>query len=127
MARGIDFVIKIGGATLGGQRGATLNRDADTIDVTSKGSTDEWREHESSFKQWSIDADGLIIEDDTAYLALETAFNAGTKVSVVMQTAANNTYTGNAIITSFPVEAPYDDAATYSVSLLGDGALTKAP
>jgi len=126
-AMGIDFVIKIGTDILAGQRGATLNRDMDTIDVTAKDSADNWRENEASFKNWSIDADGLIVETDTAYLALETAFDDGTKVTVEVSTPAGHKYSGSALITSFPIDAPYDDAATYSLSLLGDGALTKTP
>lgn len=126
-AMGIDFVIKIGTDILAGQRGATLNRDADTIDVTAKDSPDLWRQNEASFKNWSIDSDGLVVEDDAAYLALETAYNNGDKVTVEISTPAGHKYGGSALITSFPVDAPYDDAATYSVSLLGDGALTKTP
>ena len=126
-AMGIDFVIKIGTDILAGQRGATLNRDMDSIDVTAKDSPDQWRQNEASFKNWGIDADGLVVEDDAAYLALETAYNNGDKVTVEVSTPAGHKYGGSALITSFPIDAPYDDAATYSLSLLGDGALTKTP
>lgn len=123
MARGVDFVITIGSDVLGGQRGATLNRGVDTMDATAKASAGEWKENEIGFKSWGIDADGLVVESDAAFVALEAAFAAGTKVTVTLTTPANNTYTGTAIITDFPIDAPYDDMATYSISLLGDGAL----
>ena len=126
MARGIDFVIKIDTDVVGGQRGATLNRDVDTIDTTHKASTGEWRGNDISFKQWSVDADGLVVESDAAFAALEAAFTAGDTVDVEMETASGAKYSGDALITSFPMEAPYDDAATFSVSLLGTGALEKA-
>lgn len=125
MAKGVDFIVKVGTNVLGGQRGATLNRTADTIDTTTKASN-EWRESEASIKEWGIDADGLLVEDDVAYLALEAAYMAGTKVNIELETAAGNKYSGQAIITDFPVEAPYDDAATYSVSFMGTGPLAKA-
>ncbi|WP_069649639.1 phage major tail protein, TP901-1 family [Caloranaerobacter ferrireducens] len=132
MAKGVDFVIKIEDSgnpgtyiLLGGQRGATLNRSTETIDVTTKDSNG-WRESEASIKEWSIEADGLLIESDTAYSQLETAYMNGTKVKVELNTAGGSKYTGDAIITDFPIEMPYDDAATYSVTLQGTGPLTKA-
>lgn len=132
MAKGVNFIVQVNTGTaetpewtvVGGQRNATLNRSADTIDVTTK-SSNGWRENESSIKDWSIDADGLLIEDDAGYAALETVYMAGNKVQIQLQTAAKNKYSGQAIITDFPIEAPYDDSATYSVSFTGDGALTK--
>ena len=33
-------------------------------------------------------------------------------------------YKGKAIITDFPIDAPYDDAATYSLTLQGTGELS---
>lgn len=131
MAKGVDFVIKIEDSSvpgtyniLGGQRGATLNRSSETIDITTKSSSG-WRENEASIREWSIEADGLLIEDDTAYTELENCYMNGTKVLVELVTAAGNTYEGEALITDFPIEAPYDDAATYSVTLQGTGPLTK--
>ncbi|SHK48969.1 phage major tail protein, TP901-1 family [Paramaledivibacter caminithermalis] len=131
MAKGVDFVIKIedGGLPgtyniLGGQRGATLNRSSETIDITTKSSSG-WRENEASIKEWSIEADGLLVESDTAFSDLESAYMNGTKVLVELATAAGNKYSGEALITDFPIEAPYDDTATYSVTLQGTGALTK--
>ncbi|MDK2986537.1 MAG: hypothetical protein PWQ96_2181 [Clostridia bacterium] len=135
MAKGVDFVIKVQTGVdettgdpiftiVGGQRGATLNRSAETIDITTKSSSG-WRENEASIREWSIEADGLLIEDDTAYTELENCYMNGTKSLVELVTAAGNTYEGEALITDFPIEAPYDDAATYSVTLQGTGPLTK--
>lgn len=135
MAKGVDFVIKVQTGVdettgdpiftiVGGQRGATLNRSAETIDITTKSSSG-WRENEASIREWSIETDGLLIEDDTAYTELENCYMNGTKVLVELVTAAGNTYEGEALITDFPIEAPYDDAATYSVTLQGTGPLTK--
>jgi TP901-1 family phage major tail protein len=122
--KGIDVVLKIGANTLGGQRNATLNRSAELIEVTDKTSTGQWKENVSGYKEWSVDCDGLYVVSDTAYGALVTAFNAGTAVTITLTDSSTITYTGSAYITDFPLEAPYDDAVTYSVSLTGTGALS---
>lgn len=124
-AQGINFLLSIGANVLGGQRGAKLNRSMSTIDVTAKASTGQWKENLSSFKEWGIDADALVVEDDAAYLALETAFENGTALTVSLESEAGHTYSGSAYLTDFPLDAPYDDAATISVTLQGTGALAK--
>lgn len=108
--------------TVGGQRGATLNRSAETIDVTNKVG-DGWKESVTGFKEWSMDCDGLYVVDDAAFTALETAFLAGTAVNIKISNGSDINYSGEAVITDFPIEAPYDDVATYSVSFTGTGAL----
>lgn len=127
--RGIDILVSVKIAeayvAVGGQRGATLNRSASTIDVSNKVSGD-WAKSISGMKNWSIDADGLFALDDTAFAALETAFNASAEVLIQIAKGAELVYSGKAYITDFPIEAPYDDVATYSVSFTGSGPLTKA-
>ena len=59
---GINFVVLVNTGTelapvwtkVGGQRGGTLNRTLDTIDITSK-DTSGWREIEGNFFEWSIE------------------------------------------------------------------------
>lgn len=113
------------GTVLGGQRNATLNRSAESIDATSKDTTGGWKENVVGFKEWSIDADGCYIESDAAYESLETAFNAGTEVEVYLEFPSGQKQTGFANITDFPLDFPYDDLCTYSLTLQGTGALTK--
>jgi TP901-1 family phage major tail protein len=132
MAKGVDFIINVNTGTnelptwtkVAGQRGGSLGRSADTLDSTSKDS-DGWKENEISYKGWEISGEGLLVESDTGYAALEDAFMNDEKVKVQLVTAAGNKYDGLALITDFPLDAPYDDQATYSVTLLGDGALNK--
>lgn len=132
--RGMDFLIKVNTgtdllpvwSTVGGQRGATLNRSSDSMETTYKG-TDGFKTFEPGFKEWSIDADGMIVDSDTALDALEAAFAGSDKVKIELVYGDDSTtYSGEAIITDFPIEAPYDDMATYSISLQGTGALTVA-
>ena len=54
---------------------------------------------------------------------LETAFNQNTVVDVKISDGTWG-YQGKAIITDFPIEAPYDYAATYSLTLQGTGELS---
>ncbi len=122
--KGVDVKVKIGTAFVGGQRGATLNRSSETIDETTKDSAG-WKENGAGFKEWGVDCDGLIPVDDTAYEALEDAFENGTPVELEVAEPNGKKYNGSALITDFPLEYPYDDDATYSMTFAGTGALTK--
>jgi TP901-1 family phage major tail protein len=132
MARGVNFLLYVNTGSdatpvwtkVAGQKGGTLNRGYDTIDVTSKDNVG-WQDEEYGNASWSIEADGLLVEDDAGFLALESAFEGAEYVKVRFQTQAGNKYEGQAIISDFSVEAPYDDQATYSLTLNGKGAYTK--
>jgi len=127
---GVTFLIQVNTGTetttwtaVGGQRGATLNRSVDEADVTSKESLG-WHEGLPTIKNWSIDFDGLVIEDNTAYKRLETAYMNNEVLQVQVITPAGNKYSGKAFLTDFSIDAPYDDAMTYSGTLQGTGSLT---
>lgn len=131
-AMGIDFILQVNTGTVdvpvwttvAGQKGGKLNRSVDTIDSTTKDSGSD-KEFEYGFREWSIDADGLIVEDDAGYMALEDAYTNLTKLQAQMVTPAGNKYSGSVLLVDFPTDAPYNDNATYSVKLQGTGALTK--
>ncbi len=121
--KGINFLIYAGETKIAGQRGGTLNQSADTIETTNKDSNG-WKEFVASFKEWSIDADGLMPVDDAGYKACKDAFLSGEELTVNLKDEAGKGFTGKVLITDFPIEVPYDDAATYSVTFQGTGALT---
>lgn len=135
MARGIDLLVKIDDTVVALQKGATLNRSADTIDTTTKDSAG-WKEFVQSFKEWSIDCDGLYTLPTAggtdSFSLLEQYFESGEAVTVEfaladpsnLTTGDTEGFTGQAIIVDFPLEAPMDDSLTFSVSLQGTGALT---
>lgn len=123
--KGVDVVVKIGTAILAAQRNATLNRSAETLDSTTKDSNG-WKENEAGYREWSISTDGLLVESDAAYTSLEDAYMAGEKVTVEFTTGSGNRYHGEALITDFPIQAPYTDNVTYNVTFQGSGALTKS-
>lgn len=129
-------VLKSGGKILGGQRGATLNRSAETIDVTTKDG-DYWSESVSGFRSFSIDCDGAYIQGDESLKTLNEAFENGTAIEVIVymnveiqspgpgQTyTAKEKYEGKVIVTEFSYDLPYDDLASYSMTLQGTGKLT---
>lgn len=132
--QGMKCLVKIVDSTtpeapkvLAGQRNATLNRSAETLDATSKDTTGYWKENLQGFKEWSVDCDGVLVESDAAYEILETKFLNSENVDVVIEMGSGTTYKGNAVITDFPIDMPYDDLVTYSLSLMGSGSLTKTP
>lgn len=126
---GVDVLLytQVGDArtVVGGQSGATLNRETNVIEVTSKESG--WAENLSGIKSWSIECEGYVVVSDQAYEALEEAWEDGVEIDAEIVVPSGKTYTGKAIIASFPLEAPQDDAMTFSLTLQGTGALAKTP
>ena len=108
-----------------GQKGLTINRSADSIEVTSKDIKGGWKAKIAGMKEWSIDNDGLYVPSDETHTLLGNAFenNEPVCIKVVDNKQKKSLFGGLAIITSYNVEAPFDDAMTYSISLEGNGAL----
>ena len=55
--------------------------------------------------------------------AIRDAILNGTTVNALVSMPNGDTYGGTALVTEFPIEAPYDDNVTYSGALTGSGAL----
>lgn len=113
---------------LAGQRNATLNRSAETIDATSKDTAGNWMESIPGFKSWGVECESCYIADDASYQALEKAYLDGVNIFVAVcfgDTTNAGVMTGEATITDFPIELPYNDLASYSLTLQGSGALSK--
>lgn len=108
-----------------GQQGLTLTRAAETIEVTSKESNG-WKTSLAGIKEWSIDNEGLYVLSDETHKALGKAFTDGTPVcvKVVNTKTLLPLFGGLAYVTEYSVEAPYDEASTYSITLEGNGPLT---
>jgi len=107
-----------------GQQGLTINRDKDTIEVTSKDS-DGWKQFIVGFKEWSIDNDGVYVRDHASHKQLKELFEGDEPflIKVTNQKTETDLFGGLALLTSYPLEAPFDDAVTYTISLQGTGAL----
>lgn len=113
------------GKVLAGQKNASLSQSAETIDSTSKDTAGNWTESVPGFKSWSIDAEGAYVLDDAAYQTLQTAFLNSENVDVYLEFPSGLKYEGNATITDFSLDFPYDDLTTWSMSFTGNGALTQ--
>lgn len=109
---------------VGGQSGATLNREASVIETTSKDGGG-WQENMTNIISWSVEAEGYVVVDDAALEALEGNFLNREEVVVELRMPNGTMYTGSAYVSEFPLEAALDDAMTYSMTFTGSGALTK--
>lgn len=105
-----------------GQQGLTINRSKDSIEVTSKDTVGGWKSYIGGMKEWSIENDGLYVGDDASHKALTKAFNEDELVclKVINQKEKKALFGGLAIVSDYPIEAPYDDAVTYSITLEGN-------
>jgi TP901-1 family phage major tail protein len=127
--RGVDIVVQVEGATPGtyitiaSQKGAKFTEDVDTIETTSK-SSGGWKEYDYALGGWKISCDGAYVLNDVAYDKLKTAMRAKTKVKVKWSETgtSGDVEQGDALVTSRELDAPYDDAVTYSFELQGTGA-----
>lgn len=129
--RGVAVLIEVQDASTGefnkvaAQRGGKLNRSAATLDASSKEDYG-WANNEAGMKSWSLDCDGLFVENNDGFNDLNAAWVNGDCVRVRVRFPSGLTYVGQAIITDFPIEFPYDDAVTYTLTFEGKGALVEA-
>lgn len=110
---------------ISGQQGLTINRAADSIEINSKDTEGGWKAKLGGMKEWSIDTDGLYVTGDESHTILSNAFENGDPVclKVINRKAQKGMFAGFAAVTDYPIEAPYDDAMTYSLTLDGMGKL----
>ena len=121
--KGLDVLIKVGSQVVGGQRNASLEMSAETIDTTVK-TTGGWAAKIPGIKSWTSSCDGVYFVDDAGLEAAQTAFMNGTAVSLEFSNSSGLTYSGQAVITSMSVEAGQEDIVSYTISFEGTGALT---
>ena len=128
---GKDIILAVFDATgtdllaISGQKGLTINRSADSIEVTSKDTQGGWKSKIAGMKEWSVDNDGFYIPSHASHKALGTAFQNSDPVciKIVNGKTKKSLFGGLAYVTDYSLEAPYDDGMTYSISLEGNGAL----
>lgn len=110
------------------QVNASLNLKRDTRDITCKDSGD-WEDALTARKSWTVSGTGNLALDATnGWPALFTAWNAGTAVAIVFQTAVtgDKKYSGSAFITSLSMDSSgSQENVTFSFEFKGNGALTE--
>lgn len=128
---GKDLLLAVFDATgeellaIAGQQSLTINRSADTIEVTSKDTKGGWKANTAGMKEWSIDNGGLYVASDETHKLMSDAFENSDPVCLKVVNIKTKTpmFGGLAYITDYPIEAPYDDAVTYSATFSGVGPL----
>lgn len=128
---GKDIILAVFDATgtdllaISGQKGLTINRSADSIEVTSKDTQGGWKSKIAGMKEWSVDNDGFYIPSHASHKAIGTAFQNSDPVciKIVNGKTKKSMFGGLAYVTDYSLEAPFDDGMTYSMSLEGNGAL----
>ena len=128
---GKDIILAVFDATgtdllaISGQKGLTINRSADSIEVTSKDTQGGWKSKIAGMKEWSVDNDGFYIPSHASHKAIGTAFQNSDPVciKIVNGKTKKSMFGGLAYVTDYSLEAPFDDGMTYSISLEGNGAL----
>ena len=101
---GVDVLISVLNETgeeqvIGGQRGATLNREVNTIDATHK-QVAGWGYSIAGQGSWSIDTDGVLLADDASLDILEEKFENKEAITVQWTNPGGKSYKGDAILTS---------------------------
>ena len=120
--KGLDVLIKVGSQVVGGQRNASIELSAESIDTTTKQSGG-WSTKTAGVKSWTSSCDGVYFIDDAGIKAVYTAFEAGTEIDLEFSNASGVYHKGKAIITSISEEAGHDDVVSYTMSFEGTGAL----
>ena len=110
---------------IAGQQGLSISRSAETIDVTSKTTEGGWKSQIAGAKEWSIDSDGVYVMGAESHKLLGRLFGNSDLVclKVIDKRNLKSLFGGLACITDYSLDAPYDDAVTYSLTLGGNGAL----
>lgn len=127
---GVDVLLKVkkdeSYIPVAGQKGTSLSRSAETIDVTDKDSGG-YSESIVGLKSWSIETEGWVCLGNAAFDLLVDAFDKREKIEVEIKVGDEGgyTYKGQAVITDFPEEYPVDDAVSFSLSLAGASPLVR--
>lgn len=128
---GVDVLLKVRKGDkvtiLGGQKGASLSRSAETLDVSDK-TSGGWSESLVGLKSWSVDCEGFITLGDEGLESMYDAFDNRTTIDIEIKIGGQDgfTYNGSVVITDFKEEYAQDDAVTYSLTLQGASALVRA-
>ncbi len=124
---GVDIIVKVGSPAIavGGQSGATINRSMNVIETTDK-TSNGWVTKIGGTKEWSTELESFMVIGDAGYTALAKAFKDRAEVDVECA-VGDIDFKGKALISDFPIEAPQDDAVTFTVTLEGTGELVETP
>jgi predicted secreted protein len=115
---------KVGANTVASISNWSLDPTMNTAETTALG--DSAKTHIATIYEWSGNLEGMLrVHDDTnGQTALQTAFLAGTPVTLNLYVDSTHYYSGSAIIKSMPVKVSVEDKVTISFAFQGSGALS---
>lgn len=122
--KGLTTALSVNDKIVAGGTSFVHTPTAAPIDVTNKIEC-EWAEYLPGLKQWTITSQGVYVTDSEGLEALQQAFLDSQEIKVTIN-LGNKVLTGNAVITSFPINTVYSDSGKYQIQLQGTGALTYA-
>jgi len=125
---GTLWKITVAGTAINGLTTTSASFTMETRDTTTKDSAG-WREFLGTVKTSAFTAEGLVALDATYGLdELYIAYDTGTPVAIIYTTAESGDiqFSQSAIITQLDSAAADNDNTTFSLSLQGTGAVTKA-
>lgn len=129
---GVDVLVEVNTGSdttpvwspVGGQTDATLSRSANEVDVSAKTDEGGYGEFLAGRKTWTVEGSGFIVDGDEGLQAMEDAFENRVKVQVKMAFPSGRVYSGFAYITEYSFEFPFEDGASYSITLSGASGLS---
>ncbi|MDW0112156.1 phage tail tube protein [Sporosarcina saromensis] len=108
---------------IGGQKGASLSQSTAMHEYTHKGEGGQVKRYIPGSTEWSLECDGLFMIDDQATSDFLKAYNEKRELKIELRMPDNKKYAGKVLIENFDLEFSEDDTASYSTTLLGNGAL----
>lgn len=124
---GNEIGIIIGSDLIGSQRGATITRSAEMLDVSDK--TDDDAQFLAGKRTMNVECNSFYVTGDSAYGSLVTAYEAGSAVTFIWSDDANGgspgtVKTASAFVQNMSLDAPSHGPAEISISLQASGNVT---
>lgn len=124
---GTNLLLYVGGTAISYTSSCSLSISGPgTIDVSNKDSNNWLEKLKAKGYGWTMSADGMATFDGTLAIdELFELFRTNQTVTVKMSTSdsADRFFSGSAVATSFNMDAPGEDATTFSVEFEGLGEL----
>ncbi|MFQ5535582.1 MAG: phage major tail protein, TP901-1 family [Sphingomonadales bacterium] len=127
--KGLAFLLKLGnpGTVIAGLRSTSFTINGETVDVSNKDSTGQWRELLAAGGQVSMSVSGSgVFQDNSNVATLRANCIARTLDAYTLIFESGDTYTGNFQVTSVEQGGEHNGEVTYSVSLESGGPITFA-
>jgi TP901-1 family phage major tail protein len=124
---GNEVGIIIGSDLIGSQKGASISRTAEMLDVSTK--ADDDAAFIAGKRTMNVECNAFYVTGDPAYVSLVTAYEAGTSVTMIWSDDANavtpaTVKTASALVSSLSLDAPAHGPAEISISLQATGNVT---